>query len=103
MSEKNRTQINIRLNETELKKVQLSAEVLGLSVGRYAKQIVTKSKLIKPKLPAQSQQAMIRQLSGMANNLNQLTKLAHETKTIDTTAIDDLRQEVNTLWQQLAK
>ncbi|MCT3569247.1 MULTISPECIES: plasmid mobilization protein [Levilactobacillus] len=103
MSETKRTQINIRLSDTELEKVKLSAEVLGLSVGKYAKQVLLKSKLVKPQLPAQSQQAMIRQLAGMANNLNQLTKLAHESKAIDSHAIDSLRQEVNALWQQLGK
>jgi len=59
MSETKRTQINIRLSDTELEKVKLSAEVLGLSVGKYAKQVLLKSKLVKPQLPAQSQQVML--------------------------------------------
>jgi len=103
MPQNKRTQINIRLDKTELEKVKLSADVLGLSVGRYAKQVVLKSKLVKPQLPAQTQQALIRQLAGMATNLNQLTKVANATGDINQTAILDLRKEVNELWQRLGK
>lgn len=103
-AQKKRTQINVRLDELELEKVKYSADVLGLSVGQYVKQVLTKSPLIEPKFSPDFQKTAIRQLVGMANNLNQLTRLAHINGTTSTQqAIDQLRKEVDLLWQQLAK
>lgn len=101
--ENKRTQINIRLSDSELEKVKISAEVMGLSVGKYAKQVVLKSRMITPTLPATVQSEAVRQLAGMANNLNQLTRLANQTGIIDLQAVQELRKEVHKLWQQLEK
>lgn len=98
-----RTQINIRLNATELAKVKYSADVLGLSVGRYAKQEILHAKLIKPKLSASMTQEVNRQLIGIANNLNQLAKIANTHGVIEVQAIQSLTKEVNQLWQRLEK
>lgn len=102
MAEK-RSQINIRLSEEELQKVKLSAEVKGLSVGRYAKQVLLKSKLVEPKMSAKMFQEINRQIIGIANNVNQLTRVANSSSKVEMEAVNELRKEVQQLWQQLAK
>lgn len=103
---KKRTQVNIRLSPVELEKVQLSAETLNISVGKYCKQLVLDSPLVRPSLNAESQQELIRQVSGMANNLNQLTKVARGNREVQKNqieTIDQLRKEIHQLWQQLVR
>ena len=103
-AQKKRTQINVRLDELELEKVKYSADILGLSLGQYVKHVVTKSPLVEPKFTPDYQKKAIRQLVGIANNLNQLTRLSHINGTDSTQqALNQLRKEVDLLWQQLAK
>jgi len=101
---KKRTQINVRVDETELEKLRYSADTLGLSVGRYVKQVALAAPLVQPKLSPAIQQAAIRELAGLANNLNQLTRLAHQTGSMpEQQTLQQLRKEVAALWQQLEK
>ena len=104
---KKRAQVNIRLTSEELQKVQQSATACNLSVGKYAKQVLLKSKLIQPKFAPETQQKLVRQLSGIANNLNQLTRLANSQTDYfpahNTSDLQQLTQEVTQLWQQLVK
>lgn len=106
MTEK-RAQVNIRLTPEELQKLQQSAAAYDLSVGKYAKKILLKSQLVQPKFSPETQQEFVRQLSGIANNLNQLNRLAHTQSDVffDTRNQDlqQLTQEVTHLWQQLVK
>lgn len=102
-----RAQVNIRLTSAELQKVQQSASACNLSVGKYAKQVLLKSKLIQPKFSPETQQKLVRQLSGIANNLNQLTRLANSQTDYflasNASDLQQLTQEVTQLWQQLVK
>lgn len=102
MTEK-RAQINVRLDQKELEKVKRSAEVFGLSVGQYVKKIVLHSKLAKPKFSTENQHEITRQFVGIANNLNQLTRIANTHHEIDNQQLLLLRKEVNELWQRLEK
>lgn len=97
--------VTINLSKSQLEKIKLSSEVLGLSIGQYLKKIALKSPIIEPKFSSSVQQEFFRQLSGIANNLNQLTRLANENG-IDFVLkkdLEDLRFEVNNLWQRLGK
>lgn len=98
-----RTQINIRLSPIELEKVQLSADTLNISVGRYCKYLVTESPLVRPNFNAETQLKIIQQLHGMANNLNQLAKVANTNGEIDVTAVKQLGKEMTALWQRLER
>jgi hypothetical protein len=101
---KKRTQINVRVDETELEKLRYSADTLGLSVGRYVKQVALAAPLVQPKLSPAIQQAVIRELAGVANNLNQLTRIANATGTMSQRQdLEQLREEVTKIWQQLEK
>lgn len=98
-----RTQVNVRLAPLELAKVKASADALGVSVGKYSKRVLLKSPLIQPTMPIELQREVLRQLSGMANNLNQLAHQANQSGQVAVEEVRDLRKEVNNLWQLLRK
>lgn len=73
--EKLSTSINLKLTEEDYKSVREKAERLGMKTTQYAKEMTLKGG-IKSRFTLEELDLM-RKLSGMANNLNQLTKKAH--------------------------
>jgi len=68
--------INLKLTEGDFKKVREKAEKLGLKATQYARQMVLNGK-VKSRFTLEELDLM-RKLSGMANNLNQLAKKANQ-------------------------
>ena len=68
--------INLKLTEEDLKKVRGRAEKLGLKVTQYARQMVLNGR-VKSRFTLEELD-LIRKLSGMANNLNQIAKKANQ-------------------------
>jgi len=68
--------INLKLTEEDLKKVRERAEKLGLKVTQYARQMVLNGR-VKSRFTLEELD-LIRKLSGMANNLNQIAKKANQ-------------------------
>ncbi|MGY3053299.1 hypothetical protein ACVWYG_001497 [Pedobacter sp. UYEF25] len=73
---KKETGIRIRLTKTEDFMIREKARKAGMRVSEWCRQSA-KSARITPRLSAEDLQ-YFRVLSGLANNLNQLTKLAHQ-------------------------
>jgi len=87
--------IVIRVNDKERKQIESNAQKLGLSVSDFGRQLMLKgSVLAVQKNEAESDSAGIdrRTLVGLANNLNQLTRFAHERKELP--QIESLLQEL---------
>ena len=74
--EKLSTSINLKLTEDDLKKLKEKAEKLGLKVTQYAREMVIKGG-VKSRFTLEELDLM-RKLSGLANNLNQLAKKANQ-------------------------
>lgn len=75
--------IVIRVNDKEHKQIENQANKLGLTISDYGRQLMLKgSVLTVQKDEAESESTGIdrRTLVGLANNLNQLTRLANERK-----------------------
>ena len=75
MRKRNRT-ISIRCTEEEYERVHRKAELHGLKLNDF----VLRSALGKKIIVAQGLDEVVRQQKAIGNNLNQLTRLAHEGK-----------------------
>lgn len=67
--------VSTRLTETEYSEILKGAKNCRLSTSDFVHKILTNPK-IYPRL-SEEENNILRQLTGQANNLNQLTKLAH--------------------------
>lgn len=100
-------QISFRVSEDEYLKLQQSAETLNLSVPNFVKKKAQGARLVAPKFDLESRQSIIRDLSGLSNNLNQIARYCntHKDGNADfdnlNTNIEIIRKELNKLWQQL--
>ena len=97
-------QISFRVSEQEYEKLKQSAETLNMSVPAFVKKKAEGSRLVTPKFDRETRQAIVRDLSGIANNTNQIAKVLN-TKYVNEQDLNRnlqaLRNEVNQLWQQL--
>lgn len=97
-------QISFRVSEDEYEKLRKSAETLNMSVPAFVKKKAEGSRLVAPKFDKETRQTIVRDLSGIANNTNQIAKVLN-TKYVDADDLNRnlqaLRNEVNQLWQQL--
>ena len=73
-------QVNIRVNEAEYAKIQASARIMGLSVPKYSKHLVMRSKLKEPKLADDEYHKIIVDLSRIGNNINQIARRLNQSK-----------------------
>src|SRR5699024_4611259 len=100
-------QISFRVSEDEYLKLQQSAETLNLSVPNFVKKKAQGARLVAPKFDLESRQSIIRDLSGLSNNINQIARYCntHKDGNADfdnlNTNIEIIRKELNKLWQQL--
>lgn len=79
--------ILIRVTENEKKKIEKKADRTGLGVSEYGRQIMLNGFVYQSLRNASAEEEPgtnlnRRTLLGLANNLNQLTKYAHQTKTL---------------------
>jgi len=75
--------IVIRVNDKEQKDIEENAQKLGLSISDYGRQLMLKGSVLSvQKNDTENESTGIdrRTLIGLANNLNQLTRFAHERK-----------------------
>lgn len=97
-------QISFRVSEQEYEKLKQSAETLNMSVPAFVKKKAEGSRLVTPKFDKETRQTIVRELSGIANNTNQIAKVLN-TKYVNEQDLNRnlqaLRNEVNQLWQQL--
>lgn len=87
--------IVIRVNEKEQKMIEDNAQKFGLSISDFGRQLMLKGSVLSvQKNEAESDRTDInmRTLIGLANNLNQLTRFAHEHKELP--EIESLLQEL---------
>ena len=109
MSRSDNHQINIRVNEVQYAKIQVSARIMGLSVSKYCKHLVMQSKLRDPKFSDEEYHQLIVNLSRIGNNINQMARrlnqadseIASEELAMLNTTLSKLDDEVTMVCQQL--
>lgn len=88
--------IVIRVNDKEQKSIEDNAQKLGLSISDFGRQLMLKGSVLSvQKNECESDITSIdrRTLVGLANNLNQLTRFAHERKELP--QIESLLKELD--------
>lgn len=105
---KDKKQISFRVSETEYLNLERSAKVLNISVPAFVKKKAQGVRLVAPKIDPEDSKEIARQLAGLGNNINQLTKKVHGLEFVNEKAQEaieeDLRRALNGLgeiWQQL--
>ena len=105
---KDKKQISFRVSETEYLNLERSARVLNISVPAFVKKKAQGARVVTPKIEPEHSKEMARQLAGLGNNINQLTKKVHGLEFVDEKAQElieaDLRRALNGLgeiWRQL--
>ena len=89
----------VRLTPTERLLIEGRARDAGMRISGWFRQ-AAKNAVVRPRL-SKEEAGHLRVLSGMANNLNQLAKLAHKTGLVSLMA--DLRSLLATMGALLAK
>lgn len=77
--------IIIRVTENEKKIIEKNANKLGLEISKYGRELMINGFVFetqKSKNLSEGENIDRRTLLGLANNLNQLTKYAHQTKVL---------------------
>lgn len=76
--------IIIRITENEKIKIENNAKKLGLEVSNYGRQLMINGYVFQVTNTSESNELTLdrKTLIGLANNLNQLTRYAHQTKTL---------------------
>ena len=99
-------QINFRVSESEYEKLKQSAETLNISVPAFCKKKAQGARLVTPKFDKASQRSIIRDLSGIANNINQIAKWCNTNPNGDKEELNRnlkiIRERLNNVWQQLS-
>jgi predicted DNA binding CopG/RHH family protein len=76
ISERKTRTIHIRVSEPEYYAVKHRAELAGLTVSAYSHAAILESKIVEP--VKKEDMELLRKLSGMGNNLNQLAHQANQ-------------------------
>lgn len=93
--------IVIRVNEKEHKDIESKADNLGLTISDYGRQLMLKGAVLsvqKTEATAQSTGIDRRTIIGLANNLNQLTRLANQRKELP--QIESLLRDIEKIIKQ---
>ena len=90
------TSINLKLTEEDFSSVKEKAEKLGMKATQYAREMTLKGK-VKSRLTLEELD-LIRKISGMANNLNQIARKINTYGMYDTVAdVFELIGKIRTL------
>ena len=85
--------VQIWLSQRETDDLARSAKKCGLTQSAYLRHLITG--FVPKELPPPGYHAMMRQLYGVANNLNQVARKAHALHVIDAQKVDECQKQVN--------
>ncbi len=90
MSENKTLTMRFRVSAEEQKQIEAKAKTAGLTVSEYVRRVAI-GQVVQERLPVELRQV----ITGVANNLNQLTRYAH-LRQFDGQAIDTILQQLQT-------
>lgn len=91
--------ISVRLNEQEHTHLKRLSETTGLKMEPLVRQLILGREL-KPR-PPENLAALLRQMSAMGNNINQIAKVANSSKFIRSEDIAAIQKMQDELWQSI--
>ncbi|TPR41216.1 plasmid mobilization relaxosome protein MobC [Apilactobacillus micheneri] len=97
-----RKQVNVSLNDAEFAALNFLALEHNTKRSTILKNLINHHQLKEPKMMPQQALEINHQLKKMGNNLNQLTKLAHQNGQMESLSpLYEMRDELNQICQQL--
>lgn len=105
MSEKRKAnrQIKFRVSEQEFDRLEATAASHQMSVPAFAKKRALGYRMTPPKVDKAGAIEMAKQLRGIGNNVNQLTKRANATNDVLNGAeLQAIKKELHAIWQQFS-
>lgn len=91
--------LELRLNETQMARLQSLASKSGLSMSAYVRQLI--DGVLPQERPPLDFYKMLTELRYIGNNMNQLTRIAHATSRIDREKFERLTDEIKPLASML--
>ena len=91
--------ISVRLNEQEHTHLKRLSETTGLKMEPLVRQLILGREL-KPR-PPENLAALLRQMSAMGNNINQIAKVANSSKFIRSEDMEAIQKMQDELWQAI--
>lgn len=98
MRQRNR-QVLLRLSEPEYLHLKRQAEVAGLRVTPYLRSLIMGSNL-KPRPPDEWPE-LVRQVSGIGRNINQIARQANADKRIEPAMLEEVMRMQAAIWQRV--
>lgn len=93
LAEKRSLSLSVRLSENEAKALKLKADLMGLTPTQYMREAALSRRLPLPPVPAINREEYAA-LARLAANLNQLTKMANEGRSV-VIAVDLLKKLID--------
>ena len=91
--------ISVRLNEQEHAHLKRLSETTGLKMEPLIRQLIL-GRDVKPR-PPENLAELLRQISAMGNNINQIAKVANSSKFIRSEDIEEIQKMQDELWQDI--
>ena len=89
--------ISVRLNEQEHTHLKRLSEITGLKMEPLIRKLILGQE-IRPR-PPENLAALLRQMSAMGNNINQIAKVANSSKFIRSEDIEEIKKMQSELWK----
>ena len=97
---KERRQVKFRVSDFEFEKLEEMAKAFQMSVPKFCKMKAQGARMRPPKIDREGAFEIARQLRGIGNNLNQLTRRANEGKVVPKEELQGIQKELHMIWQQ---
>ena len=91
--------ISVRLNEQEHAHLKRLSETTGLKMEPLIRQLIL-GRDVKPR-PPENLAELLRQISAMGNNINQIAKVTNSSKFIRSEDIEAIQKMQDELWQAI--
>ncbi len=89
----------VRLNEQEYVHLKRQSEITGLKMEPIVRQLIL-GRDVKPR-PPENLAALLRQMSAIGNNINQIAKVANSSKFIRSEDMEAIQKMQDELWQAI--
>ena len=96
-----KVKLSLRLNQKQHEYLKKQAAISGLKLEPYIRKLIM-NKEILPR-PPDEYIKILRELSAIGNNVNQLARRANGIGVIEVLEVTKLREELNRLWQEVKK
>ena len=91
----------VRLNEQEYVHLKRQSEITGLKMEPLIRQLIL-GRDVKPR-PPENLAALLRQMSAIGNNINQIAKVANSAHFVRSEDIEAIQKMQDELWQSIKK